>query len=362
MVSVVCVLHAQFPSAQMDDAAWRWLVGDQPRIEVARPPPLLEIVNLLSVSSSPEPAALPSRGVVTLAARVPSVVSPAAPASSNAVAYINTPASTAAVGHIHTPDYEFARVHGYFIDGNGTKVSINWYGLTAAPSHSHALFLRGLVGTDFLPAFLETIAVSSHLPSVMPSLLPTGSGDGLFHVAAVDIPFDIDLIFFVAPVTELHYFKEKEEADYHQSHLEATDPRIFFLREEVALVPSAASCSWAEVHVLIGFLDDLASKANSATYGLVAGTDAHRRAKKNVNVEIVCTDDPLAPPVEIASTGQKFNRPRWSLRATRIIRHHHQPIELLLDYGEGYFEDLRVSPTTHRRMCTSSSTCGSVIY
>lgn len=201
--------------------------------------------------------------------------------------------------------------------------------------------------TDFLPEFVAALGVPQCPPPtarLLSSVLPRESGEGLFHVAQVEIPHsEDDLIFFVEPVTDLYYFKTLELANRYQSYIESHDPTssIFFLREECMPSPSTLPGGWDSVYTLVGFRDDLASKANSATYGLRPGTVAHNKAKNNVNIEIVCTDDPVAEPVQITVTGQQFKRPRWSLRTTCSIPCPvSKPIELLLDYGDCYFDEM----------------------
>lgn len=153
-------------------------------------------------------------------------------------------------------------------------------------------------------------------------------------------------------MTPLYCCRTRQAADLCQADIETADATksTFFLREELGLVPSATApdTSWSRVHLLIGFRDDLASKANSATYGLRPGTAAHQRAMEHVDAEIVCSDDLVAPRVTIAATSQQFIRPRWSLRTTRAIECRPDgPTEILLDYGDKFFDDDHIQPMQH---------------
>lgn len=102
----------------MDEAAWRWLHGGHLHNAF---PPITEIVNLIQCVPR-----VKVRSVRGLDHRLPFIgpmaTTPGAMALPSGSVDSPAHAHALAVGYINTPDYDFARVHGYFIGAGNTKM------------------------------------------------------------------------------------------------------------------------------------------------------------------------------------------------------------------------------------------------
>lgn len=105
----------------------------------------------------------------------------------------STPAVVLSNGpRIDSPEYIFARKHGYYIDADGTRISINYYGLASSRSHSHQLPVVTSM-KDYHQWFLQWRGVPQHVIGQhvvgidsITNFLPTHSGE--VAINAITVP------------------------------------------------------------------------------------------------------------------------------------------------------------------------------